>query len=180
MTILCYVPCQDKYYNKNFPPETTTDFDSDQKQSSHPEPMEMMSWIEIFDVMDINQGTGTFSVFVGIKFLWNDSDLQYAYLKNYTHSGPGAGNEINETIAETIWTPEYAFAFKKEDYTIVSKRFVVLKKQEPRMSGDIDHLHPIELYDGTKNSLRLSIDLQAKFECAFPTMDEQYPFGQDF
>ena len=118
---------KDQNYNKNFPPENSTDLNSGLKQSSHPEPMEMMTWIEIFDVMDINQGTGTFSVFAGIKFQWFDNHLQYAYLKNYTNGGPGAGNEINESIAETIWTPEYEFAFKQEDYTIVSKRFVVLK-----------------------------------------------------
>ena len=172
---------KDKNYNKNFPPENTSALE-DPKQWNHPEPMEMLTWIEIFDVMDINQGTGTFSVFVGIIFEWFDSDLKYAYLKNYNNSGRGDGNEINETIADTIWTPDYDFAFKKDKdgYTTVSKRFVVRRKQEPKMSGDIDQVHPAELYAGSKNSLRLTIYLQAKFECAFPSMDENYPFGNDY
>ena len=124
--------------------------------------------------MDINQVTGTFTVLISISFQWYDDNLIYAFLKNSS-----CGNEIDKTVEDLIWIPNYDFAYLMES-RIISRRFRVDKENNPKMSGDIDKLHSLEMYMGTENSLKLSIFVQAKFVCALTTMNQRYLLDRIF
>ena len=155
-------------YDKEMPPEIAT-FDEFMPTFTKPQ---VMTSINILDVMDVNQATGVFSVFVKLEFEWLDNDLQFSYLKESKHQ-----NEINDSTLATIWTPNYDIAYL-ESYDIVYQKVTVLNQSESRMSGDIDILNPIELYRGADNILKRTIFFFAKFKCAFSNID-LFPFGTD-
>ena len=150
------------------PPEIST-FDEFMPTYTHPQ---VLTSVNILDVMDVNQATGVFSAFVKIEFEWFDNDLQFSYLKESTHS-----NEINDSTLDTIWTPNYDIAYL-ETYDIVYQKVSVSKVSDSKMSGDIDDLNPIELYEGADNFIKKTVFFFAKFRCAFSNID-MFPFGMD-
>ena len=115
-------------------PPQTTDFAILRPQFSS---SEVFTAIEILDVTEIDQDTGTFAVFIHIEMDWRDNNLKFAFLKENAYE-----NGINDTVADAIWTPKFEFAFL-EDLETIFKRIVVIRENEPTMSGDIDELHPI-------------------------------------
>ena len=155
-------------YDKDMPPEMVK-YDEFSPVYFQPE---VMTSVNILDVMDVDQSTGIFSAFVKIEFEWFDYDLQFTYLKNSAHK-----NEINDTTLNTMWTPNYDIAYL-ETYDIVYQKVSVNRMAESRMSGDMDDLHPLELYDGADNNLQKTVFFFAKFRCAFSNIDK-FPFGMD-
>ena len=91
--------------------------------------------IEILDVTDVDQTTGTFSVFMHLEMEWQDNKLKFAFLKEDYYE-----NDINDTMKEKLWLPKYEFAFL-ENLETIFKRIVIKKENEPQLSSDIDQLY---------------------------------------
>ena len=145
--------------------------------------------IEILDVADVDQTTGSFSVFMHLEMEWLDNKLKFAFLKEDYYE-----NDINDTMKEKIWLPKYEFAFL-ENLETIFKRIVIKRENEPELSSDIDQLYSkgsinftnlifhfiflIEIYKGSKNPIKAELFIRARFLCNFQSIDEDYPFGID-
>ena len=126
---------EDKY-DKSIPPEISDNDPLDPQFYSS----DINTAIEILDVTDVDQRTKTFSVFIQIDMEWRDNNLQFAYLKENFYD-----NDINDTMRARLWLPLYDFAFLETIETIF-KRLVIKREGEPKMSADIDNLHPIGMF----------------------------------
>ena len=118
-------------YDKSIPPEVS-DKDPLRPQFFR---SSVNTKIEILDVTDVDQTTGSFSVFMHLKMEWLDNNLKFAFLKEDFYE-----NDINDTMKERIWLPKYEFAFL-ENLETIFKRIVIKRENEPQLSADIDQLY---------------------------------------
>ena len=128
--------------------------------------------IHIVDIIDISQDPGLVTIFLKLQLEWYDDDLIYSFLKDNHFMNP-----INKTVGEKIWIPTFGYSYLDKQH-IDFRSLVIKKLNKPRLSGDIDVLNPIELYDGSKNTLKLLIYETVTFMCHFGRID-RYPFGED-
>ena len=121
----------DDKYDKSIPPEVSDNNPLRPKffRSS------INTKIEILDVTDVDQTTGSFSVFMHLEMEWLDNKLKFAFLKEDYYE-----NDINDTMKEKLWLPKYEFAFL-ENLETIFKRIVIKRENEPQLSSDIDQLY---------------------------------------
>ena len=121
----------DEKYDKSIPPEVSDN------NPLHPKfyRSSINTKIEILDVTDVDQTTGTFSVFLHLEMEWRDNKLKFAFLKEDYYE-----NDVNDTMKEKLWLPKYEFAFL-ENLEIIFKRIVIKRENEPQLSSDIDQLY---------------------------------------
>ena len=118
-------------YDKSIPPEVSDNDPLRPKFSSS----SINTKIEILDVTDIDQRTGSFSVFIHLEMEWLDNNLKFAFLKEDYYD-----NDINDTMTDRIWLPKYDFAFL-ENLETIFKRLIIIREKEPKLSADINELH---------------------------------------
>ena len=158
-----------KNNHKNHPPIPKFGFFHDHVQAHY---LSLDTRIHIVDIIDISQDPGLVTIFLKLQLEWYDDDLNYSFLKDNHFMNP-----INKTVAEKIWIPTFAYSFLDKQH-ITFRSLVIKKMNKPRLSGDVDVLNPIELYDGSKNTLKLLIYQTVSFKCHFGRID-RYPFGED-
>ena len=88
---------------------------------------------------NVNQADGTFSVFIHLDMRWFDNNLKFVFLKNNI-----VDNNLNDSLIDQLWKPNYDFAFVDTRETIF-KRLAIMKLGKPTLTGDIDQLHPLGL-----------------------------------
>ena len=155
-------------YNKNFPPLPNF------LTFGHDHYLSLNTSIYILDIIGISLDPGVINIFIKIKLRWFDDNLKFSGLKDDHHR-----NAINETVEKTIWIPKLGFKYLKKKVEITYRSLTMEKKDGPIISMDIDKLYRKRFYEGSKNSIKLTIFQKMEFLCHFKTLSYEYPFGQD-
>ena len=130
--------------------------------------------VNVSDVLDIDDREQTFTLLYWVKLEWEDSNLNFTFLKKKMSS-----NLLDNQSIQKVWTPGLTFfttVLKSSE--IISEDIYVVQKASPNLSGDNDILRSNETYSGEENSLRKEIMFQRKFVCNFFDKMRTYPFGK--
>ena len=160
----CHKVIFSKNYNKDTPAR------SDESQVN-PHYHEINTRIKIIDIVWVNQELGEMSLFIKLDFFWYDNSLKFFFL------GDQSNNDLNETLEKQIWTPVIDYMYLKNKREVFKKLWIQ-KLKKPKRSGEIDILQPLELYEGSENSICLEIYERIDVLCSFDRIKD-YPFGDD-
>jgi len=160
----CHKVIFSKNYNKDTPAR------SDESQVN-PHYHEINTRIKIIDIVWVNQELGEMSLFIKLDFFWYDNSLKFFFL------GDQSNNDLNETLEKQIWTPVIDYMYLKNKREVFKKLWIQ-KLKKPERSGEIDILQPLELYEGSENSICLEIYERIDVLCSFDRIKD-YPFGDD-
>ena len=153
--------CPKLFMNTNYDPSSPPETIINDGISTQYEKSDIFTEIQILDVTDISQVTGTFTVFIHLEMSWFDSNLKFVYLKNDQYK-----NLINESIVSDIWTPKFDFAFLDTKETIFQS-ILVRKENEAALSADIEELHPLGKILMSINQYYLKVHKKNKINIIF-------------
>ena len=155
-----------KNYNKDNPPRSQ----ALKKVTDHYFKIE--TWIEITEIINVNQELGEMSIFLKLRFMWFDDNLKFQFLGDDFKQ-----NVLNSSTESLIWIPvtDYMYLIEKR---VALRRLTIRKNTRPSLSGDVNSLQPWEVYEGSENYLRLTTYERIKVLCSFDKISE-YPFGVD-
>ena len=131
--------------------------------------------LNILEIIHVDQGKGTLTLYFKKRMRWFDNDLAFAFLGEHSYQ-----NTLNQSSLGRIWRPKFAFLFLDGDTSakVINERVSAERTSEPRLSGDIDDIHPMEVYDGSENYLESKTYFKATFVCTFAKV-KNYPFVHD-
>ena len=130
--------------------------------------LNIITQIKIGDIISVHPEKGEISIFLRKNLEWLDSELRFLFLKRAKNK-----NFINKTTEQRIWIPRTNFMYLKSKQEAFSK-LTINRMEEPHMSGDIDVLQPMEIYEGSKNRLELATFEEITFLCTFVNI-KNYP-----
>lgn len=80
---------------------------------------------------------------------------------------------------EAMWIPVPWYMYLvSNDVRYNRLEIMKSKKKKPALSGDIDQIHPAEIYEGSKHYLKFSTYQMIEYVCTFKSI-RNYPFGLD-
>ena len=159
----------DKNYNKDIP-SRPNDLTQDHDPLHY---LKIDTRVKIIDFISVSQNTGEMSLFIRLTFYWYDSKLKYLYLDDHLRH-----NDLNETLGKKIWTPIIDYMYLKNRREVFRK-LSITKIKDPKISEKINILQPLEIYEGSENSIRFEIYERVDLVCSFDQI-KKYPFGDDF
>ena len=170
----CEDHSDEKYCNMQLPENYDRDYPSPQEglKNVTSKYLNISTQIKIGDIISVDPVKGEITIFVRKNLGWFDRKLRFLFLNNARNK-----NFINKTNEQRIWIPRTDYMYLKSKREAF-RRLTIKRMEEPHLSGDIDVLQPMEIYEGSKNRLELATFEKITFLCTFVNI-KNYPFGID-
>lgn len=157
----------DENYDKDTPPRPHSFL----QVQDHRHYLKIETRIEIIELISASQNLGEMSLFLKMRLNWYDTKLNYFFLGDFDN------NDINDYMEKKLWTPTLDYMYLKNRRKVF-RQLSIEKLSEPKMFGEINIPQPSELYEGSKNRIRLEIYERVDILCNFDQIKD-YPFGDD-
>ena len=129
---------------------------------------------DVLEVFEINEVDSFFDVYFILEVEWFAKNFNFEFLKYESFY-----NGLNESAKKRIWTPRIEFSDTnvKKIVTCDEYEVIILRRGKPKLDADIDLIQANEIYHGTENPLKISIEERIKFSCSFDNI-KNFPFGK--
>ena len=164
--------CSKIIFGKNYDKETPSRPENLTQDQDPLHYLKIDTKIKIMDIISVSQNYGEMSLFLRLTFYWYDDKLTYFFLGDQMRK-----NDLNETIQRIVWNPVVDYMYLKNRRNVF-KQMSIVKLKKPKLSGEINILQPLEIYEGSENRFRLEIYERVDILCSFDQIMD-YPFGDD-
>ena len=139
------------------------------------QPIVLNATFHVLEIFGVNEVESTFDLHFILDIQWFHQFLTFEFLKYNQYD-----NFILTTLKNKIWIPNVEFS--EIDKMISSSRdendnVIVLRRGEPRLDADLDHIRANEVYTGVENPLKILIERRIRFSCSFDNI-KNFPFGK--
>ena len=134
--------------------------------------MDINTNIQITDMMTIDVEERKMELFLKQTYIWFDSNIKYHFLSDVDDEN-GLDHYLN-----SIWTPKIDFMYLRENREAFKRIKVQKNNHSPILSGDIDLLQPLEVYEGKDHQIKLTYYHHIIVVCSFDKI-VSYPFGDE-
>ena len=165
--------CDKIIFGKNYDKETPSRPENLTQDQDPLHYLKIKTKVKIMDIISASQNQGEMSLFLRLTFFWFDDKVKYLFLGDLVRK-----NTLNETLQRLVWNPVIDYIYLKNRRNVF-RQMSIKKLKKPKLSGEINILQPLEIYEGSENPFRLEIYERVDILCGFDQIMD-YPFGDDF